>query len=267
MLPYVVILGRSLPVYALAVLAGGLCAGFLACAMTRESGLRDSSAVSAMFIAAAGAFAGGHLLFALTRIPAAAETAAAVDGPPSLGDLAGIFGTLFGGMVFYGGLFGGLAAAFAYIRAKKLPVPVFSDIAAVSVPLFHAFGRIGCFCAGCCYGIPWEYGIASRAGTGAGEVRRFPVQLLEAALELCIFLVLFRLRRSHRADGRLLRLYFLMYGAVRFADEFLRGDVIRGFFLGLSTSQWISAAAVAAAAAAILTERRGGRGGRRETEQ
>ena len=63
----------------------------------------------------------------------------------------------FGGSVFYGGLFGAMVTGGLYYKKKGFP-PVFVDLTAMVAPLFHTFGRIGCFLGGCCYGIPCDFG-------------------------------------------------------------------------------------------------------------
>ncbi|MGI6152923.1 MAG: prolipoprotein diacylglyceryl transferase family protein [Christensenellaceae bacterium] len=55
-------------------------------------------------------------------------------------------------------------------------------------------GRIGCFCAGCCYGIEWEHGLMYNASSVAPhDVRLVPAQLIESA---CNFVILFVLMRA-----------------------------------------------------------------------
>ena len=62
------------------------------------------------------------------------------------------------GIVFYGGLFGLLLAYHLGLRTKMITIKESHaiDVLAVSIPLFHAIARIGCFLAGCCYGIEKE---------------------------------------------------------------------------------------------------------------
>lgn len=57
-----------------------------------------------------------------------------------------------GGLVFYGGFFLSVAAIVAYGLAMKLPLRRLCDLLAPSAALGLAFGRIGCFLAGCCWG-------------------------------------------------------------------------------------------------------------------
>ena len=141
-----------------------------------------------------------------------------------------------------------------YLRIRRLPFAAYADIAAPAIPLFHAFGRIGCFLGGCCYGIPWEGGITyTRAlSPEANGVARFPVQLLESALLFALFFLLAALFRRGALRAKLLALYLAVYAVLRFLLEFLRGDAIRGVYFGLSTSQWISLAILLALGVAAL---------------
>ena len=62
-------------------------------------------------------------------------------------------------MTFYGGLIGGVSAFlvlfYVHIKKKNPNIKLLDIliIAPAAVSVVHAFGRIGCFCAGCCYGI------------------------------------------------------------------------------------------------------------------
>lgn len=163
------------------------------------------------------------------------------------------------GYVFYGGFLFGTAAALLAARLVKTPAHALSRVLLPSLPFAHALGRIGCFCAGCCYGrrAHWLPGVvypenSEWIGAPAG-IPLVPIQLIEAALLLLIGMLL--LRRARKPRARLLRDYICLYAPVRFFMEFLRGDAIRGTFLFLSTSQWISLALLALALLPALRKR------------
>ena len=143
-----------------------------------------------------------------------------------------------------------------FCQRRKLPFgPLVTDLVP-AVPLFHAFGRVGCFLAGCCYGIPapagWLGVTFSQALLAPNGVALVPVQLYEAAGCLLLFLLLDRLARRGWSGGQLLPVYLSLYGAFRFLLEFLRGDGARGFWGPLSTSQWVALATLAAALPVLL---------------
>ncbi len=57
-----------------------------------------------------------------------------------------------GGLEFLGGFLGAAVALVAYMKIKKLSTRMYLDILAPAVMLGLAFGRIGCFFNGCCFG-------------------------------------------------------------------------------------------------------------------
>lgn len=192
-----------------------------------------------MFLAAAvGACFGMHILYAITNIHNFGLLAQATD----FLSFIEILGTLVGGSVFYGGLFGGMLAGWIYIKKTKMNISLACDCAAPAIALFHGFGRIGCFLGGCCYGVESEYGIVftNSLSEEANGVPRVPVQLYEAAFEFALFFVLWRFLAKGKFSGRLLNIYLFVYPVGRFILEFWRGDEYRGRLFGLSTSQLIS---------------------------
>ncbi len=166
-------------------------------------------------------------------------------GKLSFEQLIALLGESLGGMVFYGGFIGGVIGILIYCRFinKKLNKDNFLDIYAVITPLFHVFGRIGCFLGGCCFGVESEIGFTVHGNTlnpSINDVNRFPIQLVEAGINLLIFLFILYLFKKDIMRDKLIYVYMLIYPVVRFIDEFFRGDTYRGFLFGLSTSQWIS---------------------------
>lgn len=157
--------------------------------------------------------------------------------------------SLQSGIVYYGGLLGIIFTFYYLVKYKndceKKEIINAYDSFVVLIPLFHAFGRIGCFLSGCCYGIELKTRISvlysiNSCGNSIVTKWRIPTQLIEAMFEMIIFLLLLFLFMKNICCGRLLYVYLFLYSVVRFCLEFIRGDTIRGKFLILSTSQWIS---------------------------
>ena len=134
------------------------------------------------------------------------------------------------GFVYYGGFLGVLAAFFFYCRQYRLNYSRLLELIAPTIPLFHGFGRIGCYIAGCC-----------------GGIDGFPLQLVESAINFCLVPVLLWAEKQPALKGRGFLLYLLFYGSARFILEFFRGDPERGFLWIFSVSQWISAVLILAA--------------------
>ncbi|MCK4912640.1 MAG: prolipoprotein diacylglyceryl transferase [Candidatus Omnitrophica bacterium] len=147
------------------------------------------------------------------------------------------------GFVFYGGVSSGILAL--YILAKKYKINFLksADIAALAIPLGHAFGRVGCFFYGCCYGraveSKWSVLFPSESPAGFGGVKVIPIQLYSAFFLVLIFLFLLILKKYQKFNGQILLSYGICYGIFRFIIEFYRGDP-RGGFLSFSTSQFMA---------------------------
>ncbi|MBE6695532.1 MAG: prolipoprotein diacylglyceryl transferase [Ruminococcaceae bacterium] len=149
-----------------------------------------------------------------------------------------------GGFVFYGGLLGGILGLYIYLKQYKLSKSDFFDIYAVALPFGHAFGRIGCFFAGCCYGVeyngPFSVTYTESYGMTPVGVPLLPIQILEAFCLVWIFALLLIIYLTCNKKGVTSVVYLYLYPAVRFILEFLRGDKERGILRFLSFSQIIS---------------------------
>ena len=154
------------------------------------------------------------------------------------------------GFVVYGGIIGGILAAWLYCKVAKLKFIKYFDLVMPSVALAQGFGRIGCFLAGCCYGreTTSRFGVVfPEGGLAPAGVKLIPTQLISSAGDFLIMIVLLLYYRKNKKDGtpgNVGFLYMLLYGVGRFLVEFLRNDNRGGAWM-FSTSQWISMVIVA----------------------
>jgi phosphatidylglycerol---prolipoprotein diacylglyceryl transferase len=133
-----------------------------------------------------------------------------------------------GGLVYYGGFVGAVLAVILVAGIRRIPLWRLADLAIGPVPLGHALGRVGCLLNGCCYGAVTDGWWA----VPLGEVRRYPVPLMEATLNLALYIVLLHFARTKHREGRVFALYLLIYPPIRFGLEYLRGDErLQGMFL------------------------------------
>src|SRR5678815_3152469 len=162
------------------------------------------------------------------------------------------------GGVYYGGCLGGFFALLCLIRFYKLPFWKVADAFAPGVALGQAFGRQGCFAAGCCWGkstsLPWgvhfteaghEYTGVPMYGPEGLDLYLHPTQLIESFTMLAVFGLLVLLHRRKKFDGQVLIAYGIIYSIFRFSIEFIRDDPRGDLFglttmTGLSTSQLVS---------------------------
>ncbi len=255
MFPYVDLFGREFPTYGLAVCAGVLLA-FLCYKLCWKLSRVQQADMELTFIwCVAGAFLGAKLLSVLTQLPAIfrdwnflfTHTQAFLEQ------------YLYAGFVFYGGLYGALAAAFLYARHTKLDRDLQLRVLVPLIALIHGMGRVGCFCMGCCYGRPTgsSLGVVFQCSPIAPNgVALVPVQLFEAAGEFLLFGALLLLSRRGAPGKALLGGYLAVYGVLRFILEFFRYDSYRGFLGPLSLSQWISLVTVALGAGLLFRVRK-----------
>ena len=176
------------------------------------------------------------------------------------------------GATFYGGLIGGAALfLLLYFTIGKRMFPEsrehvrsffqVADIAACSIALAHAIGRVGCLMAGCCHGKrtnAW-FGIYMDTGVRSltGEVvlqKVVPTQLFETIFLLVVLFYL--ISRIREKQTYCLQLYMCIYGVWRFIIEYMRDDY-RGTTLvdSLTPSQLIAVLMVLGGLALIFLQK------------
>lgn len=183
----------------------------------------------------AGGYACSKILYWLTILPEI------IQDPSIMLD----FGN---GWVVYGGIFGGLLGGWLYSKKYHLNFWEYFDLIIPSVALAQGFGRIGCFFAGCCYGIETDawWGVTFPADSMAPSgVSLVPTQLLSSFYDFGMFFLLLWLAKRKKFNGELGGWYLILYSIGRFIIEFFRGDLARGEVGVLSTSQFISLFALA----------------------
>ena len=218
-----------------------MATGFLACwwAIERLSGRKDLS----------------NLLVALMISGVLGSRAAYVIEhwrAEFAGNLSAIVRVDQGGLMFYGGLILACIVFFAWCALRREHPLALADLLCAVIPLGHAFGRVGCFFYGCCYGrdsnawcaVTFPPGSPSWFEHGRRLVPVLPTQLFEAAALLALFALLLVARRRFASwRGMVTGLYMVGYGTMRFFMEYLRGDP-RAAVGPLSISQTISTALV-----------------------
>lgn len=153
------------------------------------------------------------------------------------------------GVTFSGGLVGALLTYFIgywfLFKNERYKIFYYLNFIITGVVITHAFGRIGCFLGGCCYGkettswLGMNYPIAQE-WDGVKWIniyaKVYPTQLFEAIFLFILFIVLFFFIKKNQ-----LRFYLISYGVFRFFIEFLRGDDRGNTILGIiSPSQFLS---------------------------
>lgn len=178
-----------------------------------------------------GGLIGSKLLYWITILPEILE------------DPSRILDSLANGFVVYGGIIGGILGGFLFCHLKKINFLQYFDLVMPSVALAQGFGRIGCFLAGCCYGMETDsacHVIFPAGSLAPAGVPLLPTQLFSAGLDFAHFFVLCWFASRKKADGQVAALYLIFYSIGRFILEYFRGDLERGSVGTFSTSQFIS---------------------------
>ena len=238
MLPYINIFGYNIATYGLIIFIGIFIGAIISIFyFTKFFNIKKEDVFYCILYAVIGVGIGAKLLYIITNIPFLIENYQTLD----------LYNTflqmLKGGFVFYGGLIGGILGVFIYSKQFKISFKELLLILLPVVPLIHSIGRIGCLCAGCCYGMEYHgFGAITFHDSllAPNDVPLFPMQIVEAICNFIIFIVLLVTYKKFLGTYKTVGLYLVLYSIVRFTLEFFRGDLIRGIYFSLSTSQWIS---------------------------
>ena len=220
--------------YGLLVATGFLVGLLLAVRQAGKEGISSQKIVDLGFYILLASLIGSRIFYIL------------VNPAPYVRNPLDIFKIWEGGLVFYGGVLLVIPVFIWYVRRHGLGIWRTADIFAPSIAIGHAFGRLGCFFAGCCYGkiaesIPWAVVFTNPECLAPTHVPLHPTQLYEAGGEAINFLFLITLRKYKSFNGQLFMTYILFYSVLRFIIEIFRGDTGRGYIIGtLSVSQGIS---------------------------
>ena len=230
----------NLPIYsygAMISLAVLVAAVFLSRESQRE-GISPDHMLEAIIAATVSGLLGSRIIYVL------------LNWDQFSGNWKSIIWGRFEGLTFYGALFGGIGAVLLWSRWRKIDFFKLADLCAPYLALGYAFGRIGCFLNGCCYGrvsvVPWAVVIPV-----VDNLPRHPVQLYAAGGAVLIFVILKLLQRHRPYTGFSLVSLCALYGILRFITEFFREEP--AVWLGLTLAQHFSLAlAVAALVTALL---------------
>ena len=129
-----------------------------------------------------------------------------------------------GGLGIQGAIITALIFLAFFCGRKKIAFLPTVDLLAFCAPLGQAFGRIGCFLNGCCYGKETVafFGVQFPFL----PYRVLPTQLYYAAMDLSLFAILWFIGRKKRPDGEFLGIYLTGFGLIRYTGDFLRGDLV-----------------------------------------
>lgn len=225
--PFLIHLGRfTVTGYGIMLMAAFLIAGWVFAKSLAREGLEPTIAWDSVVVAVIGGLVGGKIYYAVLMKDWSALTSR-------------------GGLVWYGGFIGGVAAVAAYMWWKKHGIPRMSDLVAPALAAGYSIGRVGCFLVGDDYGVPtsvpWgvsfpmgspptsarmltqEFGVQLPPGTPPETIFAVhPTQLYEVFIAFAIFVLLWRMQRHGHARGWLFGIYLALMGMERLFVEIFR---------------------------------------------
>lgn len=227
----------SIPIhtYGFLIAVGFLVAVFVIRQLSVRSKLDPERTLDLTFWLLLVGFIGARLLYIFTRLDY------------FMNDPGAVLRVWEGGLVFLGGPLACIPFGVWYMRKYKLPMWKTMDILIPGLTVNHAFGRLGCLAAGCCYGKPTagDWGIRLYSDLVDKEyqgVPLHPTQIYESTALFILFFGLLYVFRKRSFEGQVVLTYFMAYPVIRSIIEIFRGDLIRGFVIDgiLSTSQFLS---------------------------
>lgn len=266
----------NLPIYSYGVMLGlSLVVGwYITLTLAEKDGLPKETMANCYVITAIAAIVGSRLLYILTNVDEFRENTHDPNSPINFGSF---FALRRGGLVAYGGFLGGYLGSWLYLRAHKIRLMPWADVAVPSLASGLLITRIGCYLFGCDFGkeLPekapgflkklgtfphWAAGTLD-GGEGSpawvrhleryrGEAKysvlqqmntSFPVhptQIYESLVGLALLVLLLWQRKHQKFRGQIFFLFAFSYGYLRFLIETVRDDSERGEFGPLIAEHW-----------------------------
>ncbi|MBX3263901.1 MAG: prolipoprotein diacylglyceryl transferase [Labilithrix sp.] len=263
----------NLPIYSYGVMLGlSLVVGwYLTLTLAERDGLPKETMANCYVITAVAAILGSRILYVVTN-------------PDEFKQASDFFALRRGGLVAYGGFLGGYLGSWLYLRAHKIRLMPWADVAVPSLASGLLITRIGCYLFGCDFGkrLPesapsalkklgtfphWEQGtldgsegapafarhldIVGKHTPAGDELMKMghsypvhPTQIYESLVGLALLALLLWQRKHQRFRGQIFFLFAFGYGYLRFLIETLRDDSERGEFGPMMGEHWLISGAL-----------------------
>lgn len=238
---YILLFNHKVPAYGLLIVLGIVIANLIALLYVMKKYENDSLEDFLLLEAYTffGAFVGAKILYLIISCK--------IISWSKMLDISYFSGIMQSGFVFYGGLIGGIFGLSLGGRIHGVDICSYLEHYVFLIPFIHCFGRIGCYEAGCCYGIlysGWGSVVFPENSFAPAGISLLPVQLIEAVflMMLAVSILFLQIRIHWRYTTEV---YLISYGIMRFVLEFFRFDQERGRWGIFSVSQVISLLLVA----------------------
>ncbi len=234
----------SIKTYGFLIAMGFMFGIVLASREARRLGLNQQAILDMAFYLILGAIIGSRLFYVITHLEY--FRASPLDA----------FKIWEGGLTFYGGFIAAFGVAAFMIKKHGLPLFQTLDLFAPSLAVGIMFGRLGCFFAGCCYGLPcdlpWAVTFTDPQSLAQLNVGLHPTQLYAAAGSAITLAVLLLMKKRKTFHGELGLLWIMLYSGFRLFEELFRGGVRGDLVFDRYPSSQVLALVLLIAAAALF---------------
>lgn len=215
----------NLPTYFLLISVGTILSSYWFIHRARTAELEVSTAIDLNLVALIAGFVGARGLHVFFEAPQFYR-----ENP-----LQTIY-VWNGGFVFFGGVIGAFVACVLFCAWKREPFWLWADLAAPTLALAYALGRLACFFQGCCYGkscdLPWAVDLHGAF--------RHPTQIYASLYESVVLAVLTLISSRVKTPGLLFNIWLLLHAFGRLGMESLRDDPRGDLILGISVSSFLA---------------------------
>jgi len=213
---YFNLFGIMLPSYGLMIVIGLILANTIALYIVRKDHLDHYNMILLEAYGLLGVAIGAKTLYLLSLVYR--------SGFGFLLSKNGLLAILGNGYSFLGGIAGCIITTILCGKIHRFDPRLYIQKLFFLFPFVHGFCKIGCFMAGCCYGIEYNgFGavIFPHPSLAPSGIPLFPVQLVEAICLMLISTLIFFLQKRF-TDDYSIEIYLISYGIVRFILEWLR---------------------------------------------
>lgn len=225
--------------YGLALAVAFLVGTWLGLKEARRFGMDEDKFLTVILFTLIGSVFGARILYVMEHIA------------DYRGQWSSVLALWQGGLTLYGGIIAGTIVGLWMAKRQGLVVWRVADALAPSIVIGTAFGRVGCFLNGCCYGrptkLPWGvvYPPDSFPGLEFGATPIHPSQIYFSLASLALFAVVWAVRKRAVVPGVLFWGTISAYSLMRIPLDFTRayepGTVVaRLGSLDITESQLVS---------------------------
>jgi phosphatidylglycerol:prolipoprotein diacylglycerol transferase len=238
----------TLRTYGLFVALGCLAGLAVAIRLGKSNGIDSNRILDMGFIIILSGLIGSRLLYVIINLP------------EYIASPMNILKIWEGGLVFSGGLIAVIIVVLFYLKKYNYNIWKMGDIWTPAAAIGEGIGRIGCFCAGCCYGrpcdLPWAVTFTDPKTIAIPNIPLHPTQLYSFLSGMIIFAVLMIIHSKRRYEGQVFLWFLILHSTARLFLEQFRGDPRGSVFGGTLTMTQLVALVILFAAVLILFWRR-----------